>query len=58
MMVAKAMGKMAMTDVMMRSKLGDCMTANAVRSMLMGSPTQAASLSFVKSTSPVAAARM
>ena len=56
MIVAKAMGKMAMIDVTMRSKLGSFATERAVRSMSMGRPTHAASLSLEKSTSPMAAA--
>ena len=56
--VAKAMGKIAIMEVIIRSKLGSFITTIAVRSILMGNPIHAASLSCVKSTSPIVAANI
>ena len=58
MIVAKAIGKMAMIDVTIRSKLGSFITEIAVRSISIGRPIHATSLSLEKSTSPIAAARI
>lgn len=56
--VAKAIGKIAIIEVKIRSKLGSFITENVVRSISTGQPIHAASPSLVKSTSPIAAAKI
>ena len=56
MMVAKAIGMMARMEESISVLLPSSKTARTVRSLLMGKPTHAASLTGVKSTSPISAA--